>query len=62
MFRQPTYTEDGPRGEAIRSEVQALMGRMQDLGSPPAEVMGEMPDFVRIILPLHRRLDTGVQG
>lgn len=47
VFRQSSYTEDGPRGEQIRSEVQALMGRMQDLGSPPAEVMGEMPDFVR---------------
>jgi hypothetical protein len=47
VFRRPTYTEEGPRSEEIRLEVQALMGRMQDLGSPPAEVMGEMPDFVR---------------
>lgn len=39
VFRKPNYsdTDDGP-------EVARLVGEMQDLGGPPKEIMGDMPE------------------
>lgn len=41
LFRRPGYSDDD---EEKRKEVYDLMCRMQEMGSPPEEVMGEMPE------------------
>ncbi len=50
IFGDPAYTDEPPAGPAgqrqreMKDEVGRLMGVMQELGSPPEEVMGEMPE------------------
>ena len=39
MFRRPGYTD-----EKDGKQIAKLVGEMQDLGGPPAEVMGELPE------------------
>jgi len=41
LFRSPQYSDED---EEKRKEVYGLMVRMQEMGSPPEEVMGEMPE------------------
>ncbi|GHJ84712.1 hypothetical protein NliqN6_1114 [Naganishia liquefaciens] len=41
IFRDPAYSD---ASDAQRSRVTALMTQMQDLGSPPDEIMGDMPE------------------
>ncbi|KAG8898139.1 Peroxisome chaperone and import receptor [Tulasnella sp. 403] len=40
IFEQPNYSDDDPKTSA---EVLKLMNEMQTLGSPPSEIMGELP-------------------
>lgn len=45
-FKRPGYTD-----EVDGKEVAKLVGEMQDLGGPPNEIMGELPDgFVSFLL------------
>lgn len=55
LFEAATYSEDD---EGTRKEIQELMGKMQDLGSPPKEVMGDMPDLVRFSFSSFLSLST----
>ncbi|CED83481.1 40 kDa farnesylated protein associated with peroxisomes [Phaffia rhodozyma] len=41
LFERPGFSDED---ESTRAEVRELMGKMQDLGSPPKEVMGDMPE------------------
>ncbi|KAJ9114625.1 hypothetical protein QFC22_005498 [Naganishia vaughanmartiniae] len=41
IFGKEGYSDDD---SAMRSEVTTLMTKMQDLGSPPDEIMGDMPE------------------
>ncbi|KAG9098703.1 Peroxisome chaperone and import receptor [Ceratobasidium sp. 370] len=40
VFERPNYSDDNPE---MSKEVLELMNQMQELGSPPAEILGEMP-------------------
>ncbi|KAG9120939.1 Peroxisome chaperone and import receptor, partial [Ceratobasidium sp. 392] len=40
VFEKPDYSDDNPE---MGKEVLELMNQMQELGSPPAEILGEMP-------------------
>ena len=39
IFRKPGYTDDKDGKEVAR-----LVGEMQDLGGPPQEIMGDLPE------------------
>jgi len=40
VFEDPEYKDDDIK---MRAEVVELMGKMQEHGAPPAEIMGELP-------------------
>ncbi|KAG8678097.1 Peroxisome chaperone and import receptor [Ceratobasidium sp. 394] len=40
VFEQPNYSDDNME---MSKEVLELMNQMQELGSPPTEILGEMP-------------------
>jgi peroxin-19 len=44
-FRKPGYSDDKDGKEIVR-----MVGEMQELGGPPTEIMGELPEgFVSLI-------------
>jgi peroxin-19 len=44
-FRKPGYSDDNDGKEIVR-----MVGEMQELGGPPTEIMGELPEgFVSLI-------------
>lgn len=40
VFEDPEFRDDDPK---MTEEIVGLMGKMQEHGAPPAEIMGELP-------------------
>lgn len=46
-----TFKKPGFSDEKDGKEIARLVGEMQDLGGPPPEIMGDLPEgFVRLLL------------